>query len=286
MVFSLPVALSLAAFYLPAQIPTLRPASAAVTSSKMASEGRCHTDSKRQRSERRSSSKQPSKTPVAFLQHAGLADIGAAPPAPPQTAADEQEGEPEALLPAAIPRWMRAVEKNIQQNRNNPPAKWFQLATIDETSRPRCRTVVFRGFVDKTSPEGLIKIITDARSQKVGQVERNPAAEACWYFERSRDQFRIAGNLRVVSPQETDERWARERVNTWKALRYTSIHPFSTEAAICVVLFPVCAVTTPASSLCGPSPVRPGCPMLTTRLTSTPLLPTRPAPQTPSVWSF
>ncbi|CEM11802.1 unnamed protein product [Vitrella brassicaformis CCMP3155] len=148
----------------------------------------------------------------------GLADIGAAPPAPPQTAADEQEGEPEALLPAAIPRWMRAVEKNIHQNRNNPPAKWFQLATIDETSRPRCRTVVFRGFVDKTSPEGLIKIITDARSQKVGQVERNPAAEACWYFERSRDQFRIAGNLRVVSPQETDERWARERVNTWKAL--------------------------------------------------------------------
>ena len=49
-------------------------------------------------------------------------------------------------------------------------------------------------------------MITDKRSEKVGQVLKNPAAEICWWFPMTKDQYRFEGNIKFVDtgPQRQD----------------------------------------------------------------------------------
>lgn len=81
----------------------------------------------------------------------------------------------------------------------------MQIATVDEEGKPRCRTVVFRGFIDNVSGTAAaggeaLKMITDARSEKVGQARLQPACEMVWWFGKSSEQYRISGDLMFVGP--------------------------------------------------------------------------------------
>ena len=60
-----------------------------------------------------------------------------------------------------------------------------------------------RGFMEDT---GGVVFCSDTRTEKMEQVQANPAAEACWYFEDSREQFRLSGELVVAGPDCTDSR--------------------------------------------------------------------------------
>ena len=95
--------------------------------------------------------------------------------------------------------------------------------------------VVFRGFYKYRNPANkgellptsTLQFITDMRSEKIGQVlahsyklrsckleqilipflsnlqiGKNEAAEACWYFLDTREQFRISGTLQVIAAAE------------------------------------------------------------------------------------
>ncbi|MFN5729491.1 MAG: pyridoxamine 5'-phosphate oxidase, partial [Pseudanabaena sp.] len=42
--------------------------------------------------------------------------------------------------------WRSHLARSLHQHRNQPEARFLQLATIDLDQRPRNRTVVFRGF--------------------------------------------------------------------------------------------------------------------------------------------
>ena len=69
----------------------------------------------------------------------------------------------------------------------------MQLATVSADGKPRVRTVVFRGF----NALNNLEFITDARSEKVGQImSTSPAAELCWWFPVTREQFRVEGTIR------------------------------------------------------------------------------------------
>ena len=48
-------------------------------------------------------------------------------------------------------------------------------------------------------------------TEKVAQAATTPAAEACWYFRETRDQFRLAGTLTIVDGGNADgaAAWAR-----------------------------------------------------------------------------
>ena len=52
---------------------------------------------------------------------------------------------------------------------------------------------------------------SDVRTGKVDQLRVNDAAEACWYFEDSREQFRLSGTLRVADGSCTDARLSKVR---------------------------------------------------------------------------
>lgn len=90
----------------------------------------------------------------------------------------------------------------------------------------------------------VLKIITDSRSEKVEQVAKNPYAEVCWYLvvskssfllpweppltvtsiyastclQRTREQYRISGQLRIVTHEETDAALQAARREQWAGL--------------------------------------------------------------------
>ncbi|CAI2168645.1 3161_t:CDS:2 [Funneliformis geosporum] len=100
--------------------------------------------------------------------------------------------------------WKSILKSTISENlKISDTMQPMQLATFNTTMRkPANRSVIFRGFIkdDENSFESdLFCITTDIRSGKVDQLSKNSAFEICWWFSKSREQFRMAGNAYVLS---------------------------------------------------------------------------------------
>lgn len=108
--------------------------------------------------------------------------------------------------------WRQRLARSLHLSRSKPHARYVQLASLDQEGRVHNRTLVFRGFLDGT--DQLI-MITDTRSNKFIGLQQHPQVEICWYFEKSREQYRINGNIKMVSGEETD---AAIRQNIWHNL--------------------------------------------------------------------
>ena len=55
-------------------------------------------------------------------------------------------------------------------------------------------------------------------SVQVAEVAINSAAEACWYFASSREQFRISGELSIVDGDSRDEAMLVARQAAWAGM--------------------------------------------------------------------
>lgn len=92
--------------------------------------------------------------------------------------------------------WRSPLSRALHRNRAQAFCRFLQLATVRPDGTPANRTVVFRGFAPKGNQ---LMFISDRRSEKTDQIGHNPNAEACWYFTKTREQFRISGQLQVVT---------------------------------------------------------------------------------------
>jgi len=115
-----------------------------------------------------------------------------------------------------LPPWRSPLSSAIHRNRSKPYSRYFQLATIAPAGYPANRTVVFRGFMEDELSS--LKIITDRRSAKIQDIEHLPKGEIAWYFTKTREQFRIAGDLRLVTNQPVDKDLQKTRQITWHDL--------------------------------------------------------------------
>lgn len=93
-------------------------------------------------------------------------------------------------------------------------------AVDPETLEPRCRTVVFRGFLKVEGAEtDIMKMITDKRSSKYGEVTGSngdkSTCEMVWWFSKSSEQYRIRGGLKFVGSDETDSKLITARKEQW-----------------------------------------------------------------------
>ncbi|WP_026101126.1 Npun_F5749 family FMN-dependent PPOX-type flavoprotein [Synechococcus sp. PCC 7336] len=111
--------------------------------------------------------------------------------------------------------WKSLLQAAIRRNRSSRAARFLQLATVDAESRPHNRTVVFRGFLPETD---LIQLATDRRSEKIEQLQHNPHAAICWYFDKTREQFRLAGAIETVTADTEDDRRQNARYALWSQL--------------------------------------------------------------------
>jgi PPOX class probable FMN-dependent enzyme len=102
--------------------------------------------------------------------------------------------------------WQKALDAAVRAADGDPTARFAQLATVSSTGTPRNRTVVVRGV---TSEDALL-IATDARSQKVAELQQQPWAALCWYFQAARRQFRFRGRTALVDAQRElrADQWA------------------------------------------------------------------------------
>ncbi|MEG3978070.1 pyridoxamine 5'-phosphate oxidase family protein [Microcoleus sp. herbarium8] len=111
--------------------------------------------------------------------------------------------------------WRSPLARALHRNRSLAFARYLQLATVRATGRPANRTVVFRGFLGDTNQ---LKFITDIRSQKAEEIDLYPWGEICWYFPKTREQFRIAGQLILVRQNDRDSELLTARRTAWQEL--------------------------------------------------------------------
>ncbi|OUC14729.1 MAG: pyridoxamine 5'-phosphate oxidase [Alkalinema sp. CACIAM 70d] len=111
--------------------------------------------------------------------------------------------------------WRSPLARALHRNRAQLESRYAQLATVRPDGRPANRTIVFRGFWGETNQ---LKFITDVRSEKVQHYQNSRWAELCWYFPKTREQFRILGELRLVTATETEAAWQAARSQTWQEL--------------------------------------------------------------------
>ncbi|MDH6060748.1 pyridoxamine 5'-phosphate oxidase family protein [Chrysosporum bergii ANA360D] len=111
--------------------------------------------------------------------------------------------------------WRSAIAAALHRNRSLVYARYLQLATVGENHRPANRTVVFRGFLENTNQ---LKFITDSRSEKKDQIQKQPWAEICWYFPHTREQFRLSGCLTLIEVDHTEPILQAARIKTWQEL--------------------------------------------------------------------
>lgn len=110
--------------------------------------------------------------------------------------------------------WRSPLSRALHRNRSQPDARYVQLATLRPEGRPANRTVVFRGFLDDDS--NALQFVSDARSEKVDQLQHTLQAEACWYFPKTREQFRLGGVLDLITADTGDRQTARQ--SAWAKL--------------------------------------------------------------------
>jgi pyridoxamine 5'-phosphate oxidase len=114
-----------------------------------------------------------------------------------------------------IALWRSVLAKALHRNRALAHARYFQLATVREDGRPANRTVVFRGFLPDSDQ---LMTISDRRSQKISQIRQTPWAEICWYFPKTREQFRLSGSLGFVDQSDTNPQRQQAYNQTWQNL--------------------------------------------------------------------
>jgi len=125
-----------------------------------------------------------------------------------------------------FPRWRQSIARSLHAQRSKPESKFFQVASISEDNESgelsvENRTVVFRGFVDDSNS---FLAITDSRADKCEQWQQRPQAQICWYFTKTREQYRITsavimiGHQCITAEKTESSNTASVRSSVWSSL--------------------------------------------------------------------
>ena len=103
-----------------------------------------------------------------------------------------------------MPLWRQQLTKSLHQTRNTPESRYFQLATCDANGLPQCRTVVFRGMTD----DHALEVISDTRTSKYLEMSQQPDVQVCWYFAKTREQYRFTATADIITSSDDAKRVA------------------------------------------------------------------------------
>lgn len=115
----------------------------------------------------------------------------------------------------ALAPWRSPLFRALHRNRALPNSRYVQLATVRPDGTPANRTLVFRGFLNE---QNHLQFVTDRRSEKFEQIRHQALGEVCWYFPKTREQFRILGGLTLISVDTPDLLLQNVRHTLWQAL--------------------------------------------------------------------
>lgn len=93
-----------------------------------------------------------------------------------------------------VSTWRQRLARSLHLSRSKPESKYIQLATLNDAGQVQNRTLVFRGFVDDSDH---LLMVTDTRSDKFSALQVHSQAEICWYFVKTREQYRLNGTIDI-----------------------------------------------------------------------------------------
>jgi len=128
--------------------------------------------------------------------------------------------------------WRSRLEISIAKSRKIRGSNYVQISTVNKDGEPRCRTVVFRGFLRSSnlpedhpmSPQNdgdfdgkpcIMKMCTDLRSRKVEEVAHQPISEMVWWFPKTSEQYRVRGSLLLIGDDNDDTALQIARKEMW-----------------------------------------------------------------------
>jgi pyridoxamine 5'-phosphate oxidase len=91
--------------------------------------------------------------------------------------------------------WLSILRDALHEEYGWNAARVATLATVDRSDAPHARSVICRRIDD----DGQLYFTSDARSDKNSQVHAEPRVELVFWLPRSRTEFRVAGEMRIVS---------------------------------------------------------------------------------------
>ena len=115
--------------------------------------------------------------------------------------------------PNNLAPWRSPIARALHRNRAVAYSRYLQLATIDTDGTPANRTVVFRGFLEGANQ---MMFISDRRSDKIAQITCYPTAAACWYFTKTREQFRLTGPIVAITADSPEPSAQNARTRLWQ----------------------------------------------------------------------
>ena len=109
-----------------------------------------------------------------------------------------------------MPPWLSHVSSCQNKESKTNSSRYIQLSTVGLDNTPRNRTVVFRGWSDSYE----MKIFTDRRSSKFFELNSNNNVEICWFFTKSKCQFRFRGTSSIDIGDNTRNEWHKLNDNS------------------------------------------------------------------------
>ena len=102
-----------------------------------------------------------------------------------------------------MPDWLDSLRSDLDRA---PGPRVATLATVDGTTA-EARSVVVRHIAD----DGSLAFTSDGRSDKNRQLRANPSATLVFWLPLAKRQFRLAGHVTIVPPDDPRRptQWAR-----------------------------------------------------------------------------
>jgi PPOX class probable FMN-dependent enzyme len=106
------------------------------------------------------------------------------------------------MNPPWFPLYMAAYHRNRKD-------RAVQVATVSLDGLPEVRTVILRGV----SAAGEPYFFSDSRSNKTIALNENPTVEMCCWWRSTSEQFRLRGEVTLVTSSEGE--WGKRRQELW-----------------------------------------------------------------------
>lgn len=120
------------------------------------------------------------------------------------------------------PVWKQRLQRSLHKNRAQPEARYVQLGTRSKLGVD-VRTLVWRGFYpqlvmdDGRSEEygqdvqdHSFYFVSDKRTAKMEHIAADSNVGICWYFAKTREQYRFNGRLQFIDCNDTlNAAWQR-----------------------------------------------------------------------------
>lgn len=99
------------------------------------------------------------------------------------------------------PSFTSAVQNELETGES--PFILFNFSNVDSNNYPSTRSCVLRGFLFDEERTNVLVFTTDKRSTKYKDLINNPRFDACFYFKKTRKQYRLKGTVKMISDDLT-----------------------------------------------------------------------------------